>query len=63
MVQGDIVTKNLIVSEGGEVNGHVQMGDPKALEQGARVAAKREVSPAPAMDPTGAIDSSVQPYG
>lgn len=64
VVQGDIVTKKLIVSEGGEVNGNVQMGEPKALEQGAKVAAKRERSPAPAaMDPAPVLESPNQPYG
>jgi cytoskeletal protein CcmA (bactofilin family) len=28
VVQGDIITKKLVVQEGGEVNGHVQMGQP-----------------------------------
>lgn len=31
VVHGDIMTQKLIVHEGGEVNGSVQMGDPKAL--------------------------------
>jgi len=51
VVQGDIVTARLIVSEGGEVNGRVEMGDPRALERGASVAAGsagREEQPAPA---------------
>lgn len=33
MVSGDIVTQRLMVHEGGEVNGTVQMGDPKVLKQ------------------------------
>lgn len=41
IVQGDIVTAKLIVNEGGEVNGRVEMGEPKALERGANVATKR----------------------
>jgi cytoskeletal protein CcmA (bactofilin family) len=35
-VRGDIVTQRLVVQEGGEVNGNVQMGNPKALEKAAR---------------------------
>jgi cytoskeletal protein CcmA (bactofilin family) len=46
-VHGDIVTKRLMVQEGGEVNGHVRMEDPKALEQGAGVAAGNLESPKP----------------
>lgn len=42
IVQGDIATTKLIVSEGGEVNGRVEMGEPKALERGANVAVKRK---------------------
>lgn len=37
-VRGDIVTQRLVVQEGGEVNGHVRMGEAKALEHGAEVA-------------------------
>lgn len=33
MVSGDIVTHRLMVHEGGEVNGTVKMGDPKALKE------------------------------
>jgi cytoskeletal protein CcmA (bactofilin family) len=33
-VQGDIFTKKLVVQEGGEVNGHVQMGDLASAEGG-----------------------------
>lgn len=35
-VRGDIITQRLVVQEGGEVNGNVQMGNPKALEQALR---------------------------
>lgn len=65
MVQGDIVTKRLVVNEGGEVNGNVRMGEPNALQQGAKVAAKRKAaSPAPApMDPAPALESHHEPYG
>ena len=37
-VQGDISTKKLIVQEGGEVNGRVKMGEPRALEQASAIA-------------------------
>jgi cytoskeletal protein CcmA (bactofilin family) len=33
VVQGDITTIRIIIHEGGEVNGHVRMGNPEALEQ------------------------------
>ena len=49
-VQGDIFTNKLVVNEGGEVNGRVEMGEPKALERGANVAVKREKAPAPQME-------------
>jgi cytoskeletal protein CcmA (bactofilin family) len=32
-VQGDIVTQRIVVHEGGEVNGHLRMGDPKAITE------------------------------
>ncbi len=38
VIHGDIATKRLVVQEGGEVNGHIRMGDPRALELGAKVA-------------------------
>ncbi len=31
VVQGDIATQRIVVHEGGEVNGHVKMGDPRTL--------------------------------
>ncbi len=31
VVHGDVVTKRVLMAEGGMVNGHVRMGDPKAL--------------------------------
>ena len=37
-VQGDISTKKLVVQEGGEVNGRVKMGEPRALEQASGIA-------------------------
>lgn len=37
VVDGDIATKKLVVQEGGEVNGRIQMGEPRALEQGAKI--------------------------
>lgn len=30
VVQGDIGTQRIVVHEGGEVNGHIRMGDPRA---------------------------------
>ena len=64
MVQGDIMTKRLIVNEGGEVNGNVQMGEPNALQQGAKVATRRAESPAPQQprDPEPALESPHRPY-
>ena len=32
VIQGDITTQRIVVQEGGEVNGHVRMCDPQALE-------------------------------
>ncbi len=43
VIKGDISTKKLLVQEGGEVNGHIRMGDPRALEQGAKVAQREAV--------------------
>ncbi|MBE0594714.1 MAG: polymer-forming cytoskeletal protein [Gemmatimonadales bacterium] len=34
-VHGDIASKKLIIQEGGEVNGQVRMGDPKAVAPAA----------------------------
>ncbi len=34
-VHGDIATKKLIIQEGGEVNGQIRMGDPKATAPAA----------------------------
>lgn len=31
IVNGDITTQRIVVHEGGEVNGHIRMADPKAL--------------------------------
>ena len=44
LINGDIYTRRLMVQEGGEVNGHIRMGDPQALEQGARVAQDQPVA-------------------
>lgn len=30
IVQGDIATQRIVVHDGGEVNGHLRMGDPRA---------------------------------
>lgn len=35
VVQGDITTKRLIVHEGGDVNGHIRMGDVQAVQGAA----------------------------
>jgi len=35
VVQGDIATQRIVVHEGGEVNGHVRMGDPRSESEGA----------------------------
>ena len=43
-IHGDIATRRLMVQEGGEVNGHIRMGEPKALELGAKVAAQEPVA-------------------
>ncbi len=34
IIEGDITTQRILVHEGGEVNGHVRMGNPQALSQG-----------------------------
>ena len=41
VVHGDIATKTLVVQEDGEVNGHIRMGEVKAMELGASVAEHR----------------------
>jgi cytoskeletal protein CcmA (bactofilin family) len=33
VIHGDITTQRIVVQEGGEVNGHVRMSDPQALDQ------------------------------
>src|SRR5215472_15013588 len=33
IIDGDITTLRIVIHEGGEVNGHVRMGNPQALEQ------------------------------
>jgi cytoskeletal protein CcmA (bactofilin family) len=41
IIEGDITTLRIVIHEGGEVNGHVRMGNPQALEQAkAALAAK-----------------------
>jgi cytoskeletal protein CcmA (bactofilin family) len=35
VVHGDITTQRIVVHEGGEVNGHVRMGDPRAMVEAA----------------------------
>jgi len=44
VIHGDIATKRLMVQEGGEVNGHIRMGESKALELGAKVAEREPVA-------------------
>ena len=44
VIHGDIATKCLMVQEGGEVNGHIRMGEPRALELGAKVAEQEPVA-------------------
>jgi len=46
IIEGDITTQRILVHEGGEVNGHVRMGNPQALTQ----AAQRELAAATAKD-------------
>lgn len=36
IIEGDITTQRILVHEGGEVNGHVRMGNPQALTQAAQ---------------------------
>jgi cytoskeletal protein CcmA (bactofilin family) len=43
VIHGDITTRRLMVQEGGEVNGHIRMGEPRALELGAKIAAQEPV--------------------
>ncbi len=33
VVHGDIATQRIVIHEGGEVNGHVKMGEPRALAE------------------------------
>lgn len=35
IVQGDIATQRIVVHDGGEVNGHLRMGDPRAAARRA----------------------------
>jgi cytoskeletal protein CcmA (bactofilin family) len=42
IIEGDITTLRIVVHEGGEVNGHVRMGNPQALEQAKAAAASRQ---------------------
>ena len=52
VVHGDIGTQRIVVHEGGEVNGHVKMGDPRSLatndEEDGDEGAVRELSRPPA---------------
>ncbi len=42
IIQGDITTLRIVIHEGGEVNGHVRMGNPQALEQAKAAVAARQ---------------------
>lgn len=46
-VNGDITTQRIVIEEGGEVNGHVQMGNPNALSEGSRSLKAAESQSAP----------------
>jgi cytoskeletal protein CcmA (bactofilin family) len=48
IIQGDITTLRIVIHEGGEVNGHVRMGNPQALEQAKAAAAARLAGEKPA---------------
>ncbi len=37
-IDGDIVTQSIVVHEGGEVNGYINMGNPEAVRERARKA-------------------------
>ena len=42
IIEGDITTLRIVIQEGGEVNGHVRMGNPQALEQAKSALAARK---------------------
>ena len=44
VIEGDITTLRIVIHEGGEVNGHVRMGNPQALEQAKAAAAAKNSS-------------------
>lgn len=44
-IQGDIVTQRLVVQEGGEVNGNIQMRNPRALEARGMAGAGAQLEP------------------
>lgn len=48
-IHGDITTKRILLQEGGEVNGHLKMEDPKALSRQV-AAVKSDVSDAQSAD-------------
>jgi cytoskeletal protein CcmA (bactofilin family) len=52
VVRGDIITQRLVVQEGGEVNGNVQMTDPKIVDQQARKGARQGEATPPRPQPT-----------
>lgn len=51
IIEGDITTLRIVIHEGGEVNGHVRMGNPQALEQAKAEAAARLSSSTESSDP------------
>ena len=59
IIQGDITTLRIVIHEGGEVNGHVRMGNPQALEQAKAAAAARLSGERPAV--TEDLSTSGQP--
>ncbi len=46
LINGDITTKRILLQEGGEVNGHVRMEDPKALSRKTELPGETASDPA-----------------
>lgn len=44
VVHGDIATQRIVVHEGGEVNGHVRMGDPRTMAEREEEGEKKTLS-------------------
>ena len=49
LINGDITTKRILLQEGGEVNGHVRMEDPKALSRKTELPGETVSDPADGM--------------